>query len=172
MRTKPIGISAGKPTAKIFKLGEAREITPKQTFTIRRHTTTGKINATAPINIFDDHAIKLSTALIESKLPPIGNWVKLSNSREIRIKCPPKERNAKRAKTRKKLDSVGIFPKFGSIILAIPKPIPPETTCPERITAAVTNWSTKPMNEPTTISLNINTIASKENGEIVGISTC
>ena len=49
--TNPTGISAGKPTANIFKLGDALDITPRETLIISKATNTGRTRVTAPINI-------------------------------------------------------------------------------------------------------------------------
>ena len=48
--TSPIGINAGNPTAKIFKLGDALETTPKQTLTINNPNTTGKTREILELN--------------------------------------------------------------------------------------------------------------------------
>ena len=62
--TNPIGISAGKPTAKIFRLGDALEITPKQTLIISKPSKTGSTKETAPTNIWEDHVINPAIALV------------------------------------------------------------------------------------------------------------
>ena len=74
---KPSGINAGKPTAKTLRLGEALEITPRQTLTISRPKIIGRTNDSAPIKICDDQTRKPCIALVLAKPAPIGSEVKL-----------------------------------------------------------------------------------------------
>ena len=63
MTTKPVKISAGKPTVKIFKLGAARATKPKPMLMNSKVIITGKAISKAPKNIMELQLIILANML-------------------------------------------------------------------------------------------------------------
>ena len=114
----PAGMRAGNPTANTFRLGAARDTIPSEVFTSSRPKIIGNAIAIAPKNMCADQEMKPSINPIDRAPVAIGSVSKLVLTIEINIRCPPRLMNRSKPMIKKNCDSVGMFPMFGSIMLA------------------------------------------------------
>ena len=119
----PTKVIAGKPTAIIFRDGADLVIIPRPVLTRSIAIIIGKAMRSPPVKMDEDQSITGCTNGSSEIGSPKGKLSKLMKSSSINIKWPSIKRKIRVDSTISNCEIVGTFPRVGSTIFAILKPI-------------------------------------------------
>ena len=119
----PTKVIAGKPTAIIFRDGADRVMMPSPVLTRSIAIIMGKAMRSPPVKMVEDQSITDCTNGSNEIEAPKGKLSKLMKSSSINIKWPSIKRKIRVDSMISNCEIVGTFPKVGSTIFAILKPI-------------------------------------------------